>query len=152
MQQRPWMMLSRWLSRNFFLDRGARVPTAVAKLTEIALGPLKWIMEPVRPFYYPETYYHKNIFERFTRKMQRALWSPVSKHRIWAFGIPIVCLVLFVGSLTTWLIYLAFIVVPFGLLPGFLTGLGSPMGGNRPWSLKPCKPMQLQCNNTCRSH
>ena len=146
------MMLSSWLSRNFFLDRGAPVPTAVKILTKIALRPLKWIMEPVPSLHHPKTYYHENIFERFTLKMQRALWSPVAKHRIWAFGIPIVCLVLFVGSLLATLLIYAFIVVPFGLLPGFFTGLGSPMGGNRPWSLKPCKPMQQQCNNTCRSH
>ena len=130
-------MLSRWLSRNFFFDRGAPVPTAVKILTKIALRPLKWIMEPVPSSRRPETYYHENIFERFTWKMQCALWSPVSKHRIWAFGFAIVCLVLFVGSLTTWLIYFAFIVFPFWLLPDFRAGLGSPMGGNRPWSLKP---------------
>ncbi|CAE7719744.1 unnamed protein product, partial [Symbiodinium necroappetens] len=105
-QRRPWMMLGAWLGRKI-LDPAAQKPSREASpcywhlvnLAEISLSPLTTIMEPlVRQ----GAYYQKNIFERF---LQRALWSPVSKYKVLALGIPVVCLVLLAGSLTSLLVF-----------------------------------------------
>ena len=53
-------------------------------LAEIALRPLKVVMEP----FVPGAYYQKNVFERF---LQRALWSPVAEHNFLAVGVPAAC-------------------------------------------------------------
>ena len=88
-QRRPWMMVGAWLGRKI-LDPAAQKPCREASpcywhlvnLAEISLSPLTTIMEPlVRQ----GAYYQKNIFERF---LQRALWSPVSKYKVLALGIP----------------------------------------------------------------
>ena len=84
-QRRPWMMVGAWLGRKL-LDPEAEKPPPpychLGKLAELSLSPLTMVMEPlVRQ----EAYYQKNIFERF---LQRALWSPISKYKILALGIP----------------------------------------------------------------
>ncbi|CAE7522853.1 unnamed protein product [Symbiodinium sp. CCMP2592] len=105
-QRRPWMMVGTWLGRKL-LDPEAKKPPPpylhFAKLAEIALSPLKLIMESLAP----GTYYQKKLFERF---MQRALWSPVSKYNFLALGIPVVCVVLLAGSLMSLLAF-AFVVL-----------------------------------------
>ncbi|CAE7467708.1 unnamed protein product [Symbiodinium sp. CCMP2456] len=89
-QRRPWMMVGAWLGRKL-LDPAAEKPPPpppywhLGKLAEISLSPLTMIMEPlVRQ----GAYYQKNIFERF---LQRALWSPVSKYKVLALGVPEAC-------------------------------------------------------------
>ena len=76
-----------WLGGKLF-DPEVRGPPPLClhlvTLAEIALRPLKVVMEP----FVPEAYYQKNVFERF---LQRALWSPVAKQNFLAVGIPAAC-------------------------------------------------------------
>ncbi|CAE7522966.1 unnamed protein product, partial [Symbiodinium sp. CCMP2592] len=102
-QRRPWMMVGAWLGRKL-LDPEALQPQGApywhfGKLAEISLSPLTLVMEPlVRQ----GAYYQKNIFDRF---LQRALWSPISKYKVLALGIPVVCLVLLAGSVISLLVF-----------------------------------------------
>ncbi|CAE7192942.1 unnamed protein product, partial [Symbiodinium microadriaticum] len=79
---------------------GAPPLLVLERLAEISLLPLRMIMEPLVG---QGAYYQKNVF--FERFLQRALWSPVSRYKILALGIPVVCQVLLAGSLTTLLVF-----------------------------------------------
>ncbi|OLP83036.1 hypothetical protein AK812_SmicGene36260 [Symbiodinium microadriaticum] len=96
-QLRPWTRVGAWLGGKLF-DPEVRGPPPLClhlvTLAEIALRPLKVVMEP----FVPEAYYQKNVFERF---LQRALWSPVAKQNFLAVGIPVVCAATTTGTETS---------------------------------------------------
>ncbi|CAE7226024.1 unnamed protein product [Symbiodinium necroappetens] len=106
-QLRPWTRVGAWLGGKLF-DPEVKGPPPLClhlvTLAEIALRPLKVVMEP----FVPGAYYQKNVFERF---LQRALWSPVAKHNFLAVGIPVACVVLLAGSLVSLLAFAVIILV-----------------------------------------
>ncbi|OLP83032.1 hypothetical protein AK812_SmicGene36258 [Symbiodinium microadriaticum] len=106
-QLRPWTRVGAWLGGKLF-DPEVKGPPPLClhlvTLAEIALRPLKVVMEP----FVPGAYYQKNVFERF---LQRALWSPVAKQNFLAVGIPVACVVLLAGSLVSLLAFAVIILV-----------------------------------------
>ncbi|CAE7243921.1 unnamed protein product [Symbiodinium sp. CCMP2592] len=120
-RRRPWIMVYMWLRRKLF-DPGADQPPApswhLQMLAKIALSPLKLIMQP----FVPGAYYQENIFKHFEKFIHRALWGPVTKHKFLALGIPVVCVVLLVGSLISLLVF-AFIVLVLPAVGFRLTGI-----------------------------
>ncbi|CAE7941721.1 unnamed protein product [Symbiodinium necroappetens] len=101
------MRVGAWVGRKLFDPEATEPPSPylhLAKLAEIALRPLKVVMEP----FVSGTYYQKNIYKRF---LQRALWSPVAKQNFLAVGIPVACVVLLAGSLVSLLAFTLIILV-----------------------------------------
>ncbi|CAE7941033.1 unnamed protein product, partial [Symbiodinium necroappetens] len=108
-------MVGTWLGRKLLAPDTDKPPDGYRtslKLAEIALSPLKIILEP----FVAGAYYQKNIFKRF---IQRALWSPVANSKynflgyFLAIGIPVVFVVLLAGSLVS---LVAFTFIILGLI------------------------------------